>query len=74
MVGLDVRGSVFGDCFRLGEPDGANFGVGEDDRGNVFVGKVGIEEFWRAEEAVGEVSTGCDGDWMLSIHALDESV
>lgn len=37
MVGLDVGGSVFGDCFRLGEPDGADFRVGEDDGGDVFI-------------------------------------
>ena len=63
MVGLDVGGSVFGDCFRLGEPDGADFGVREDDCGNVFVGKVGVRELRRAKEAVGEVPSGCNGDW-----------
>lgn len=37
MVGFDVRGSVLGDCFRLGEPDGTDFRVGKDDGGDVFI-------------------------------------
>ena len=63
MVDFDVGGAVFGDGLWLGEPDRANLGVREDDGGDVLVGQVGLREIGGAEESVGEVSTGGDGDW-----------
>lgn len=47
---------------RLGEADGADFGVREDDRGDVIVGEFGGFELGGAEEAVAQLAAGGDGD------------
>ena len=51
------------------EADSADFGVREDDRGDVFVGEFGGFELGGAEEAVAELAAGGDGDcWFVSIY------
>ena len=47
---------------RLAEADGADFGVREDDRGDVFVGEFGVFELGGPEEAVAELAAGGNGD------------
>lgn len=37
VIDFDVIFAEFGNCFRLGESDGANLGMGEDDRRDIFV-------------------------------------
>ena len=69
MVGFDGVGAEAGDGLRLGEPDGADFRVREDDRGDVGVVELGVREVrpaarvGAAEEAVGEGAPGGNGDW-----------
>lgn len=52
----------------LREADGADFGVREDDRGDVFVGELGGFQLGRAEEAASELAAGGDGDCLLLAH------
>ena len=69
MVDFDAVVAVLFPCLRFGEPDGADFWVGEDDGGNVAVIEAGGGEVRTAfgmvgpEDAIAEGATGGDGDW-----------
>ena len=65
MVDFDVLFSEFGDCFRLSEPYGSDFGMGEDYSWDVLVWEVGVGEMWWTEETVGEMASCCYGDCFL---------
>ena len=62
VVDLDLVVAVALAGLRFGEADGADFGVGEDDRGDVVVGEFGGFELGGPEEAVAELAAGGDGD------------
>lgn len=61
-VDLDGMVAVLPARLRLREADGADFRVGEDDRGDEVVVELGFLELGAAEEAVRELAAGGDGD------------
>ena len=68
VVGFDVRGAEARGGLRLRQPDGADFRVREDHRGDVGVVELRVGEVRPAagvgatEEAIGEGAPGGDGD------------
>ena len=67
VVDLDLVVAEAGAGFGFCEADGADFGVREDDRGDVVVGEFGGFELGGAEEAVAELAAGGDGDCLFML-------
>ena len=65
VVDLDVVVAVALASFRFRETDGADFGVGEDDGGDVIVGELIIRAIVGSEEAVAEQAAGGNGDYRI---------
>lgn len=62
LVDLDVGIPVPVAGFLFRQPDGTDFRVREDDRGDIAVVEFGVFVFRAAEEAVAELAAGGDGD------------
>lgn len=59
MIALYVFSAILGNGLWFSEANGANFGVSEDDGGDILVGEEGLREMGWAEEAVGKVTACC---------------
>lgn len=62
MVDLDVLLAILLNGLRLCQACRADFGMREDDGGDVVIGEFGGFELRRSEEAVSELTASSDGD------------
>lgn len=62
LVYLEVLLAVLLDSLGLGQADAADFGVGENDGGNVAVVELKSRECRSAKQAMGQTTTSSDGD------------
>jgi hypothetical protein len=62
VVDLDFFITVALAGFGLGETHATDFGVGEDNGGDVLVGKLGVLQLWGTEETAAKLATSSDGN------------